>query len=202
MAKSVNVTAVAASVAALALTAAAVPAQAKFYTVAFSGIWNPSAAFTAYSAPNESFAFSFRVQSTFLADYYDQAPDIAATTQFTAYSYKLNGVLVPGAPDDIAFFSNAYGGGLALGYYDYSVEFSGTTLANIDTVNPDATLILGKYSLMAYLQQQGTGDVVALTDVPSTGSVVPEPAAWAMMLVGVAGVGAVARRRRGLPLAA
>ncbi len=202
MAKSVTVTAVAASVAALALTAAAAPAQAKLYTVAFSGIWNPSAAVTPYSAPNESFAFGFKLLSTFQADYYDQAPDIAATTQFTAYSYTLNGVLVPGVPDDIAFFSAAYGGGLALGYYDYSVEFGGTTLASIDTVNPDATLILGKYSLLAYLQQQGTGAVVALTDVPSTGSIVPEPAAWAMMLVGVAGVGALARRRRALPTAA
>ena len=41
-----------------------------------------------------------------------------------------------------------------------------------------------------------------VSDVTFTPDAVPEPATWAMMLIGVAGLGAVARRRRSVALAA
>jgi hypothetical protein len=97
-----------------------------------------------------------------------------------------------------------------------SLTYSGS-LSNpgnpLDLTNP------GQIGLMAYTPESfgdglgagGTGADprtdnlgVSITNFtfPGGGNAVPEPATWAMMIMGFGGIGAVVRRRRGQALAA
>ena len=103
------------------------------------------------------------------------------------------------------------------GDQDYEVRLNDALLATVSTTTgqPFVTETTGPFTLAsgtAYtLKFQGLDtaggdntafiDAVALNPLGATGPGVPEPAAWALMILGVGGAGAVLRRRR-LPAAA
>lgn len=177
------------------------PAGAASLHVSASGFWIAGAPSTPYSEAGDAYAFSFDLPKTFVPDWYSSA-DIAATTEFTNFKYYLNGVLVPGVPQDIAFFDSSLFGGLQLGYSSsYSVEFIGPVIAT-NFGQPTAMLVLGTYAEYPNMNYAVDGDGVPLNQgTDYTMSVVPEPQAWAMMTLGVIGIGAAARagRRRFAP---
>jgi hypothetical protein len=98
-----------------------------------------------------------------------------------------------------------YGNAVLGGDQTYAVELDGTTLGTFSTFSSEAlssqsvnlgSLSSGEHTLM--FQGLTTTDETAFLDqvsiVPS--GQVPEPATWAMMLVGLGGLGALARSRR------
>jgi hypothetical protein len=179
----------------LALAAGAIPTDAAAFLVSGYGTWISSVPSTPYSQAGEAYSFSFDLAQNFTPDWYSSA-DIAATTQFTNFRYYLNGVLVPGAPQDIAFFDASLMGGLQLAFVSDSVEFIGPPVA-INFGQPMATLVLGQYSEYPNMNYALDANGVPLNQGINYGfSIVPEPAAWAMALTGLFGVGAVVRQRR------
>jgi len=185
----------------MAFSLAAVPAHAAF-VVQGSGFWTANAPSTPYSQSGESYDFSFDLAQYFTPDWYS-SPDIAANTQFTDFEYYLNGTAVPGVPQDIAFFDAGMYGGLQLAFSNsYSVEFIGDAMAT-NFGQPSVTLMLGSYDEYPNMNFEVDGNGVPLDQGTSFRmSVVPEPAAWATALLGMFGVGAVARARRPRPIAA
>lgn len=90
----------------------------------------------------------------------------------------------------------------------FSVLWDGQTISGSELVNPNSA---GAYVLYSFLVT-GTGSdtltirasdhpsYIALDDVSVTATVngpVPEPATWAMMLIGFGGIGFAMRRKRG-----
>ncbi len=176
------------------------PAAAALVTISGSGVWVDSAPPTAYSAPDMSFSYSFQLPATYspgndapIPGTPDTTgPDVGISTDFTNFSYTLGVNPVVGVPDDIIFFSLAYGGGFALGFPDYTVEFYGPV-----DIGSKGTITLGTYSLHPYIvAQNGTYAPVDQGAVPKVTSVVPEPAAWSIMLVGFGLAGGAVRGGR------
>jgi hypothetical protein len=119
------------------------------------------------------------------------------------------------------FSNNAYGQGF-LKNADYAVQVKDTSAgANLDYYTGHLTFTVtgGTGSTLDLGPVNGTTDVagadlrecsnLACTTILATGPVgatltggVPEPATWAMMIIGFGGVGAVIRRRRGQTAAA
>lgn len=71
------------------------------------------------------------------------------------------------------------GSGAGQRFYDISLDFTGATNVDFFSINPDGS----------YLPDNGTFAVAA----------VPEPSTWAMMILGFAGVGFMAYRRKSRP---
>jgi hypothetical protein len=108
-------------------------------------------------------------------------------TGYLFYFFDLHGTL-NGAPADLgetAFYEEAtQDGGLGDDYYTLSgAQYYSGTLEN-------PTFILGNYPNQTIYRSNGS---VADVDITS----VPEPATWALMLVGFGGLGAAMRARRG-----
>jgi hypothetical protein len=179
---------------AMALSLAALPADAAFI-VQGSGFWLDAPS-TPYSQSGESYDFSFDLARDFTPDWYS-SPDIAANTEFSNFQYYLNGAPVAGIPQDIAFFDAGMYGGLQLAFSSsYSVEFIGDQMAT-NFGQPRVTLMLGSYVEYPNMNFEVDANGVPLDQGTSIRmSIVPEPAAWAMALLGMFGVGAVARARR------
>jgi len=120
------------------------------------------------------------------------------------------------------FHDNAYGQGF-LQHADYAVRVQDTSAGqNLNYYHGHLTFTVtaGAGSTLGLGAINGTHDVAgadlrecsnaACTSVLATGPVgatlvtggVPEPATWAMMIIGFGGVGAMVRRRRSAPIAA
>jgi hypothetical protein len=154
---------------------------------------------TPYSAPLEPFSVYIRFPAeTFTSIYQDANIDV--TTDMTQVRYSLDGVAVPvtlwtgpqeGCSDlavgtlcNVAFFDTMLDGGLVLSFSDHSVEFYGADIGST------GTLVRGSYEFVPNMDDTLTNEGTALA------SVTPEPAAWAMMLLGVSAIGAATRAAR------
>ena len=196
-------TGLAVAIALAALGFAGGASASSLVTVSGGGTWIHTVPTTTYSAPDTAFSFSFD-----LPEYYSPGndpvgpggpigTDIGISTDFTNYTYKLGGQVIAGAPDDIAFFSVAYGGGFALAYSTISVEFYGPV-----DVGSSGKVIGGVYSLTPYIADQSqTYSPVNQGETPIMATIVPEPASWALALVGIGAVGVGLRSRRKIALA-
>ena len=116
--------------------------------------------------------------------------------------YNITGLTTYAGDDETAYFSTsgsvgfvdfpgisaATSGGFALNLFAFSPTSYGVLLSN---ENPSGDPFTGQYY------------AVTVTDgPPGTLSAAPEASTWAMMLVGFAGLGFVASRRRRTPIAA
>jgi hypothetical protein len=185
-----------AAVAALGAGLAAAPAQALIVEVA--GKWAANATLTEYSVPGESFLFTFDIPATYSTTYQDSV--LSVTTDFSNYHYDLGGVPVAGNPDNIAFFDASQGGGLALGYFDHSVEIFGPDIGSAGTLTPG--IYAGAFPNIDDAKAAGSPIDMGQGPTTLTVSAVPEPTSWAVMLLGVAGLGGAVRAARRRTLAA
>jgi hypothetical protein len=170
--------------AAALVLATANQASAAFYEFSGSGTWQSSALNTAYSAPNQSYTFSFDLPNPTSGN-----PD----TEAFNFQYTLNGIAVSATLLSVEFFSDAVGGGFNLnlgsgGPLQFFNVLGGST--------PDFTsgITAGSFLTNIVIADNTNGDSVGSASVVITA--VPEPSTWAMMLLGFFGVGFVAYRRR------
>jgi hypothetical protein len=164
-----------ASVAILGVSTAA-SATALIQGVVFFGAGTPT---TEYSKAGSQVAFSFVVP-----DPLDGNP----TTDVTDFSYQLNGVTVAGPVESVAFFPVGEQGMFDIDFSNDVVSIYGADIGSTGIVGP-----AGYYSVTAALNQgpaTGAGGVT----VSAIGGV-PEPATWAMMLIGFGGLGGVMRSK-------
>jgi hypothetical protein len=205
----------AAVAAVLALGAA--PAFATIEKITLTGQWVDNletiagaqgSAVTAYSKDGATFSVSFDIAQTFafttMVDGFT-VPTTAPATDLSNFVYKLNGVVVPTtlspvlAPDcmatgalcDVEFFSATgnQGGALGLDFGDHTVEFIGSDFGSTGTLNE------GAYASAVNIDYttDGFGNVINEGTSSITITPIPEPAAWALMMVGFGGVGGALR---------
>ena len=193
---------------ALGVLGVSVPATAPArgaWSVSITGVWNTNAPVTPYSAPLEPYSIYIRFPGETFSTIYQDA-NISVTTDMTAVRYTLDGVAVPvtlwtGPQSDCfglavgtlcndAFFDTELDGGLAVAFSDHVIEFYGADIGST------GTLVRGDFSFVPNMDDSLTNEGTALV------SVTPEPAAWAMMLLGVSAVGGAARAARSRRVAA
>ena len=119
-----------------------------------------------------------------------------ATTVVTNFSYLLNGVAVTDAFAQAEFYDATNNGGIDItfttpGPGSVILSTYGNDVGSTGVVAPDSELT-ESVSINDGLPTN-TGDL-EITAVTPTGT--PEPASWALMLLGVGAVGASLRRRR------
>lgn len=190
------------AVSGLVIGMAVAPAHAA-WTVSASGLWNTNAPVTSYSAPFETYSFSFSLPGQSFTTIY-QDSNVSVTTQLFNVHYSLNGVAVPvtlwtgpqsgcfgqavGTLCNVAFFDTNLAGGIALAFSDHVIEFYGVDIGGAGTLVP------GNYSFVPNIDNSYVNEGTAVA------SVAPEPAGWVFMLLGVGAVGAATRagRRRAI----
>ena len=171
-----------------------IAAQAKAAALHFSGTgtWAADAPATAYSAAGATWSFSFDLPGTISAN---------PTTQFTNFDFRLNGISISDTLSTVQFY-DANDGGL------FGLSFASGGLINMfgdpvggpfgelngPAVAPPYALLPGLYQIFQINTLAG-GDF-ALGDGRLEVTQTPLPAAWTLMLAGIAGYGALARRRR------
>jgi hypothetical protein len=170
--------------AAIAMGALAVndSASAREITISGSGTWGANAAVTAESAPNESWSFSFNVPNP---------TDTNPTASLSNFSYSLNGVAVATGTPFLTLDDSNNGGLFDLFFADGTdIAFSGPDISDPIQSSNGEPITLGEFAAVSEVNfgaPAGTGTIDA----------VPEPASWALLLVGFGLVaGAAATRRR------
>jgi hypothetical protein len=177
---------------------AAAPARAA-WSVVITGVWNGDAPVTPYSAPLEPYSLAIRFPGQTFSTIYQDA-NISVTTDMTTVRYALDGLpvpvtlwtgaqadcfgLAPGTVCNVAFFDTALDGGLALAFSDHVVEFYGADIGSTGTLTP------GRFAFVPNMDDSLVDEGTAFA------SVTPEPAAWAMMLLGLGAIGGAARANR------
>lgn len=148
-----------------------------------SGTWAGDAAITSLSAPSATWSFAFTLPSALAA---------STTSAIGKFSYQLAGVSSTALPSAITFYAAADGGMFDIAFGDTSPSLS----LYGDAVLAEGGFAIGNYAVFAGIsggQSVGSGSVVL---VPAP---VPEPATWALIALGFAGI--AARRRRVAPAA-
>lgn len=190
--------------AAIAMSVSA--AQAGVIVISGSGTWGSSAPTSTWSAPNETYSFSFDLPDPPNSASPAPGTDITGgyvTTQITNFVYDLNGSSVGGTPTyGVEFYPASFGGGFDLLFSSSNadlVDFYGPVIESAAGGN----IPLGTYtenidfSLTNFPSGNGTASIVVSSlSVPAAA---PEPATWALLLFGFAGVAAtswVQGRRR------
>ena len=141
------------------------------------------------TAPSDSvFNFSFSIK-----DLVDLASDETGFRIAVGDITASDGADVAVIPNGFASFATAsFNGGLLLddGQFAYA-DLAGPQLFSGSTEMP--IFLLGNFALF-----NSIGDRVGTLAISSDVAAVPEPASWAMMLVGFGAVGYSLRRRRGI----
>ncbi len=174
-----------------------------------SGLWAANAPKTPYSAAGKAFTFSFSLNGTYAFTNYGTVK-VIDSSQIHGVHYSLDGAPlktsissaapsrcmgVTGVLCGIEIVSSPGGGGLTLDFADWSVDFFGVD--NVD-VGSDGKLKRGNYSFIPNINGHPSprGGQINEGNGPTMTSIVPEPATWAMMLLGLGVLGAVVRGRR------
>ena len=159
-----------------------VPATAAEVMFSGSGVFGPTiSTLLPVEVPGDSFSFSFDLPNPIASN---------PTTEVTHSSFLLNGVVVADPIKSVTFYDAADGGGFDLNFTfgpDAQPPVISPYLADVGST---LTIVPGVYNftLDGVSPDAGSGTV--------TISAVPEPGAWAMLFVGVGGLGSVLRRRR------
>jgi hypothetical protein len=162
--------------------AAADGAAAREITITGAGAWDAATPVTGESAPNESWAFSFQVPSP---------TDTNPTAELTNFSYALNGVTLAAGVPILTIDDLNNGGGFDLFFADGTdLSFLGPNIGGspVQTSNGE-TIAPGEFAT--------TSEVIfGVPDGSGTIDAVPEPASWALLLVGFGLTAAAATTRR------
>jgi hypothetical protein len=157
-----------------------------------SGVWGISAPVTTWSAPNESWSYSFVIDSSPTPSSYLLGDNFIAP--FNNFNYLLNGVPVTTTPDAIEWYSTNGEGGLINVYFG-GITFKVYGAQAYSGPESSPAILPGVYPLGSGSVFQSAGN----TDQPLTGNLtitaVPEPATIGMMLMGVAALTGLRFRR-------
>ena len=180
-------------------------------TVTGSGTWGTNAPATPYNAPNTTFSFSFSLPNPYTFTSPGGVTTIPAT-ELSGFTYSLGGSVLPTtiASDfsncsaslqlcAVELFPSTEGGGLNLVFGDFSVDLFEV---NSKSLGDQGVLTFGNYSYFPNINGvTGTDGQLNEGSGSTFGTVVPEPATWAMLGFGIFGAGAMgrlARRQRSL----
>jgi hypothetical protein len=159
-----------------------------------SGVWGSSAPSTTWSAPGESWSYSFLIDSNPTPSTYLPGDNFVAP--FNNFNYFLNGVPVATTPDTIEWYSTNNEGGLINIYFGGILTFKVYGAQAYSGSEDSPTILPGVYPLAGGSVFLSAGN----TDQPITGNLtitaVPEPATIGMMLMGVAALAGLRFRRR------
>jgi hypothetical protein len=179
----------------------AFPACAATVMVQGLGLFSANAPTTAYVAPNESFAFSFDLQSP-VTPSSRQGSNLFATGVMD-FTYSLAGVTQAVTLQSVEFEAD----GFDLVFGDQTkLEFVGADLGSDGTVDvptwgsyavyvlaPPPHIVPSIRTSFAQATPQQIGTAMVVTTDP-----VPEPASWALLIAGFGATGAALRQRRRL----
>jgi hypothetical protein len=169
-------------------------AWADLISISGSGTWAANATTTGLSVPNESWTLSFEVNSPIPVTNLNTG--LGQSVSILDAIYTLNGVTT-GTATDVRFFSSGFGG-------LFSVDFSGVgTPSDLDFYGPQ--IVDGSTGQLIAGMDTGVSDVGAAHLFAGEGtanftvSAVPEPSTWLMIILGFAGIGFMAYRRKSKP---
>ncbi len=151
------------------------------------GFWGAGTATTAYSKAGESFQFSFDAPNPL---------DANPTSDITDFFYSLNGLTVATSAKSVQFYDDTQSGMFDINFPGTVVSIYGADIGSSGTIGPS-----GFYLVTA--NATGSAGTTGIGGVTVTVSAAPEPASWALMIVGVATAGGMLRfgRRRSGALA-
>ena len=159
----------------------AVPAVAADYWVRGGGIWDNATTASAITAADTAFTFEFMIESTLPAN---------PTNAVSGFRYTLGGTDAAVALSDVTFYAQNSGGGLQLQFGSGALLSSwGTSL--LDSNGQLALISNGSLDFAA--DDAGGSGWVTVTEAAA--AVVPEPASWALMILGFGLAGAALRRK-------
>lgn len=183
---------------AAALLLGTLSASADTLTVSESGVWDASVPTTTWSAPNESWSFSFLISSI---------PVVSNVTQnihggyfdgaYSNFTYTLNGSPVSTSLPEITWFSTGYGGLFNVNFAGASFEPEGDQAFTGSETSP--TIVSGTYDLGLY-----SGVFLGEALLPLTGDAViadqsasptPEPSSFFLLGTGLVGLTCLAGRK-------
>jgi hypothetical protein len=183
---------------AAALLLGVVSASADTLIVSENGVWDATTPTTTWSAPNQSWSFSFDISST---------PAVSNVTQtafggffdgaYSNFTYTLNGAPVSTALPEITWFSTGYGGLFNVNFVGASFELEGDQSYTGPETGP--TIVPGTYDLGLY-----SGVFLGSTLLPLTGDAViaegspsptPEPSSLFLLGTGMLGLAYFAGRK-------
>jgi hypothetical protein len=173
-----------------------------------SGTWGPGAPVTALSAAGLTWSISFQESNPLAADPGRVTTMGWATDTIYSLTYTLGGAVVPLSFSQALFYTAGNGGGFdinfdAAGVFDtFSVYSASPTAYAYEFNGAFTSTSFGESVRVGAIEAAGTpsgdgpptGDGV-LTIFPASAAAVPEPATWALMLLGFGRVGIALRRR-------
>ncbi len=173
----------------LALVALLLPLAARadeLLVVEESGVWGPTAPTTAESAPNESWSYSFLIDSNPSVTSYTLGESFFAP--FSDFTYMLNGSLVDITAGSIGWGSTADEGLIGIDLTDGDL-FSIDGAQAYSGPESSPTILTGVYPLSAdslFCASSSCSTIVPLTGDLTISAAAPEPGTIGMMLMSFA----------------
>ncbi len=199
------------------LLSASVASADVYMTANFSGAINPGGANVKAPFSGNGFVQSDPISGSFVFDsslipasgtvnvFYPTFPDIAAIMPATAFNLTLDGLsfdlsdnLNALTSPGIQYKNGAFNGfnfitNFSFQAKDYQFRINGTVIS-VKLIDPNTGFVTGGSLMNAHINLGLTN--VAAFDPNTVTPGVPEPSTWAMMILGFAGVGFMAYRRR------